>query len=380
MRALPLSLIAAASLCACASAPRLPESETGLQGKLVIAGGGMSERSLEVREAFLELRLAGPIGVIGAASSDPAGSARRGAAALNEVAGGQLAVALPFNSKEPELADDDAAVAMIESCGGLWFTGGSQLRIVEALRPEGRESAAWRACQALLDRGGVIGGSSAGAAMMCDPMIRRGRSANAMRAGVGPEGVDLGAGMGFFPWGLIDQHFLERGRFGRLVVALGETGIRFGWGISEDSAIVVDRTTGWAEVIGSSGLALFDMRELGVSRGRWESVSLSLLSSGDRVNALTAEVVAAAGSTALESSGEPKEALAIEELFAAGALKQAVLQLIRESHASALLSDGAKSASLRRGANTRAWVRAQDAGDEEMSAAGLQLDLYHDNY
>ena len=379
MRALPLSLIAAASLCACASAPCLPESETGLQGKLVIAGGGMSERSLEVREAFLELRLAGPIGVIGAASSDPAGSARRGAAALNEVAGGQLAVALPFNSKEPELADDDAAVAMIESCGGLWFTGGSQLRIVEALRPEGRESAAWRACQALLDRGGVIGGSSAGAAMMCDPMIRRGRSANAMRAGVGPEGVDLGAGMGFFPWGLIDQHFLERGRFGRLVVALSETGARLGWGIDEDSALVVDRATGWVEVIGSSGLALFDMRELGVSRGRWESVSLSLLSSGDRVNALTAEVVAAAGFTALESSGEPKEALAIEELFAAGALKQAVLQLIRESHAGALLSDGANSASLRRGAHTRAWGRSQDARDEEMSAAGLQLDLYHDN-
>jgi len=379
MRQLPLSLVVTASLCACVSSPRLPESETGLQGKLVIAGGGMSERSLEVREAFLELRLAGPVGVIGAASSDPAGSARRGAAALNEVLGGQLAVALPFNSEEPELADDAAAVAMIESCGGLWFTGGSQSRIVDALRPEGGESAAWRACQALLDRGGVIGGSSAGAAMMSDSMIRRGRSESALSSGVGRDGVELGLGMGFFPWGLIDQHFLERGRFGRLVVALSETGARLGWGVDEDSALVVDRATGWVEVIGSSGLALFDMYELRAGAGRWENVSFSLLSSGDRVNALTAEVVAAAGSTALDSSGEPEEALVIDELFAAGALKQAVLQLIQEGHAGALLSDGAKSASLRRGANTRAWLRAQDVGEEEMSAAGLQLDLYHDN-
>jgi hypothetical protein len=215
--------------------------------------------------------------------------------------------------------------------------------------------------------------------MMSDPMIRRGRSESALSSGVGRDGVELGPGMGFFPWGLIDQHFLERGRFGRLVVALSETGARLGWGVDEDSALVVDRATGWVEVIGSSGLALFDMYELRAGAGRWENVSFSLLSSGDRVNALTAEVVAAAGSTALESSGEPEEALVIDELFAAGALKQAVLQLIQESHAGALLSDGAKSASLRRGANTRAWLRAQDVGDEEMSAAGLQLDLYHDN-
>ena len=133
-----------------------------------------------------------------------------------------------------------------------------------------------------------------------------------MREGVGPEGVALGAGMGFFPWGLVDQHFLERGRFGRLVVALGETGVRLGWGISEDSAIVVDRTTGWAEVIGPSGLALFDMRELQVSLGRWEGGGLSLLSSGDRVNALTGEVVATSGSTTRAPLGEPEKALVME--------------------------------------------------------------------
>ena len=367
------SLALSALLASCSS---LGSSDTGLSGSLVIAGGGMSSRSLEVREAFLARRVSGDVGVIGAASSGPEASAARGVRAMNEAAGAEVAVALPFNASEPELADDPALAAKIDGCGALWFTGGSQSRIVEAMRPGGRETLAWRACVRLLERGGVIGGSSAGAAMMCDPMIRRGRSANAMREGVGPEGVDVGAGMGFFPWGLVDQHFLERGRFGRLVVALGETGGRLGWGISEDSAIVVDRTTGWAEVIGSSGLALFDMRELQVSEGRWEGVGLSLLSSGDRVNALTGEVVATSGSTARAPLGEPERALVMEGLFNAEALRQAVHQLIDTHHERALLRDGEEGALLRRGANARAWVRQGASGAEQMSAAGLLLDLY----
>lgn len=380
MRALPLSLVLLASLCACVSAPRLPLSETGLQGKLVIAGGGMSERSLEVREAFLERRLPGPIGVIGAASSDSVASARRGVSALNEAAGGQFAVALPFDSGTPSLAEDSAAVAMIDGCGALWFTGGSQARIVEALRPEGRETAAWRACQALLDRGGVIGGSSAGAAIMSDPMIRRGRSERAMSFGASSEGVELGQGMGFFPWGLVGQHFLERGRFGRMIVALSETETRLGWGVDEDSALLVDRATGWVEVIGVNGLALFDMRELQVSTGRWDGVSLSLLGDGDRVNALTGEVVAALGSSSLATSGQGQEELVIEELFSASALREAVHQLSSTNRDSVFLTEEANCALLRRGARARAWRPSEDSALDLTSAAGLRLDLYRMGY
>ena len=362
-----------ASLLSCSS---LGSSDTGLSGSLVIAGGGMSSHSLEVREAFLSRRVGGKVGVIGAASSEPEASAARGVRAMDEAAGAAVSIALPFNEAQPELADDPELVTQIDGCGALWFTGGSQSRIVEALRPGGRETSAWRACVRLLERGGVIGGSSAGAAMMCDPMIRRGRSANAMREGVGSEGVDVGAGMGFFPWGLVDQHFLERGRFGRLVVALGESGIRLGWGISEDSAILVDRTTGWVEVIGASGLALFDARELQVSEGRWEGVGLSLLSSGDRVNALTGEVVAASGSIAFAPSDELEEALVIEDLFGAGALKEAVHQLFIKHRVRAILGDGEEGALIRRGVSERAWGRAEASGSEQMSAAGLRLDLY----
>jgi len=373
-----LSLFALAS--ACAISPKLPTTETGLRGSLVIAGGGMSDHSALLRQEFLARRLPGPVGVIGAASSKPEQAARRGAAALDETAGGQVALTLPFSADEPDLAEDPEAVAMIEACGGLWFTGGSQTRIVEAMRPGGTDSAAWRACQALLARGGVIGGSSAGAAMMSDPMIRRGRSADAVAHGVGADGVELGQGMGFFPWGLCGQHFLERGRFGRMVVALGETGARFGWGVSEDSALLVDRATGWVETIGPCALTLFDMGSLQTSPGRWDGVHLALLGSGDRVHAPTGAIERAPSATPLVPGGGPTPELVIEELWGPTALRSACSHLAKTTGSSALLTDVYVRALLRHEERTSAWLTEEDGAFERPSISGLRLDLYRVTY
>jgi cyanophycinase len=374
------SLLLTALLSACAAPQRQTPTETGLRGSLVIAGGGMSDNSVKVREAFLARRLPGPVGVIGAASSDPEGSARRGVSALNETIGGQFAVALPFDASKPELAHDPEVAAMIGACGGLWFTGGSQSRILEALRPDGADTLAWRACMDLLDRGGVIGGSSAGAAMMCDPMIRRGRSVNALHQGVGPDGVELGQGMGFFPWGIVDQHFLERGRFGRLVVALGEVGAQLGWGVSEDSALVVDRATGWVEVIGDDGLALFDASAMSVTTGRFDGLRLSLLGEGDKVHALTGEVFPSENTTPLTPDGEQSSDLATDALFTATALSDAVNQLARTTSMRGLLSDGGDCALLCEDHETSSWRALTDPTAEEPSTTGLRLDLYRMTY
>ena len=66
----------------------------------------------------------------------------------------------------------------------------------------------------------------------------------------------------------------------------------------------------------------------------------------------------------------------MEGLFNAEALKQAVQQLFDTHHERALLRDGAEGALLRRGAQARAWVRQGARGAEQVSAAGLLLDLY----
>jgi len=370
---LPFFLVLAS---ACAITPSLPPTETGLRGTLVIAGGGMSSHSTLVLEEFLARRLPGPVGVVGAASSKPDQAARRAAATLNEIAGGQVALTLPFRADEPDLAEDPKAVAMIEACGGLWFTGGSQSRIVEAMRPDGADTAVWRSCRDLLERGGVIGGSSAGAAMMSDPMIRRGRSDDAVARGVGSEGVELGHGMGFFPWGLCGQHFLQRGRFGRMVVALGESGARFGWGVSEDSALLVDLSTGWVETIGPSGLAFFDMASLQASSGRWDGARLALLGTGDRVHAPTGVIEPAPVSVPLVPEGGLTAELVIEDLWGPTALRDACSHLAQTTGMSVLLTDVHVQALLLKEEQTSAWLPAQDAGLGRPSIRGVRVDLY----
>jgi hypothetical protein len=197
-----------------------------------------------------------------------------------------------------------------------------------------------------------------------------------MREGVGPEGVDLGAGMGFFPWGLVDQHFLQRGRFGRLVVALGGTGLRLGWGISEDSAIIVDRTTGWVEVIGRDGLALFDARALEASEGRFEGLRVSILGDGDRVYALTGEVISSPQAVPLAPQGEAARDLEVGELFAKSALSEVVDELARTTSRRALMSSEGDRALLYEDDETSSWRALSDPVAEEPCTAGLRLDLY----
>lgn len=101
----------------------------------------------------------------------------------------------------------------------------------------------------------VIGGTSAGAAMMPDMMIIEGDSETNPRVDV----VAMGPGMGFLPGVVIDQHFAQRGRLGRLVSALLLQPAVLGFGIDENTAIVV--TGDEFEVIGESAVTVIDESE-----------------------------------------------------------------------------------------------------------------------
>ena len=109
-----------------------------------------------------------------------------------------------------------------------------------------RCSAAIRAAQAA---GGLVAGSSAGAAMMSQPMILGGTSIESVVHGVTDDpkrpGLLMGTGLGFFPLrACVDQHFIKRGRLGRLVVAMAEAGVRRGFGIDENTALLVEGGAG----------------------------------------------------------------------------------------------------------------------------------------
>lgn len=254
-------------------------------GSLVIVGGALGDDNEEVHAAFLDaLEGDGPVVVVPAASGRPARSAAEFSRNL-QVRGldaGRVVV-FPLAVRDDADTDDvdesawsDNAwdAALVEGLGqpaGFWFTGGDQMRILQTLRgPEGRESPLLELMRKRLADGAVIGGTSAGAAVMSRSMIAGGDSFRALvepvtGAYASTEDQDSGrlflsAGLGFLPTGLVDQHFDRKARLGRLVRALSETGEQAGFGVDEDTALVVDLTAGTATVAGRGTVTLVDAR------------------------------------------------------------------------------------------------------------------------
>ncbi|MFN8090671.1 MAG: cyanophycinase, partial [Vicinamibacteria bacterium] len=185
------------------------------------------------------------------------------------------------------LAHDRALCDRIAAYGSVYFTGGDQAQIVAALAPHGRETPVLAAIRAAQAAGGLVAGSSAGAAMMSQPMILGGTSIESAIHGVTEDpdkpGLLMGAGLGFFPWGMLDQHFIKRGRLGRLVVAMNRAGVRRGFGVDENTALLVE--AGAARVCGEYGVMLVDMGPATVdARGHsFRDFRLSYLDDGDAI-------------------------------------------------------------------------------------------------
>lgn len=187
-------------------------------------------------------------------------------------------------------ANDPATVALVEQFGSVYFTGGNQANIIDALAPGGVETPVLAAIRAANQAGGLVAGSSAGAAMMSRTMIVGGTSLDATVFGVteDPEkpGMLIGEGLGFFTWGVVDQHFIKRGRLGRLIVAMANSGVQRGFGIDENTALFVEGHR--ARVIGEYGVFVVDMSDALIDpRGRtFENIGFSYLDDGDSIDLL----------------------------------------------------------------------------------------------
>jgi cyanophycinase len=136
----------------------------------------------------------------------------------------EVASVVVLHTGAREQANDAAFVKPLIEASGVWLEGGEQTRLSAAYL----ETAVERAMHQLLGRGGVIGGSSAGAAVMSRLMIAGGSGTAKVKQG-----------FGFFPGGVIDQHFLRRNRAGRLLGVLAEHPGLFGLGIDEQTAVVL---------------------------------------------------------------------------------------------------------------------------------------------
>jgi cyanophycinase len=296
------------------------QATASAQGRLVVAGGGVSRDNAALYEAVLAGRHgAGPICVIPTASAglDGARSSMNSSVATFERHGGAgAAVGLLMSTDNPEAAHDAGIVAQVRGCSGFYFTGGAQSRTVAVLRPDGEATPVLDALLARYRQGALVGGSSAGAAIMSDPMIAGGSPATALARGVArggagaggdegddgadatPAGVRVTPGIGFLPGAIVDQHFLARGRIGRLIAAVLDLDeFDVGFGVDEDTGLVVDGRT--VHAVGSSGVVIIDARHA-VRDGRSaRDVSLHLLGSGASYDMETGRLDVDAGMHAL---------------------------------------------------------------------------------
>ncbi|MCL4318492.1 MAG: cyanophycinase [Firmicutes bacterium] len=156
----------------------------------------------------------------------------------------------PLTIQSRQEANSPRWLNQLTAFGALFFVGGKQLRITSLLGGTLFNQALNQACH----QGLIVAGTSAGAAMMSATMIVEGDPEDIPTR----QGVRLAPGLGLWPNAVIDQHFTQRGRLGRLLAALAQNPAVLGVGIDQDTAIYVDRDQDWLEVWGSQTVSLVD--------------------------------------------------------------------------------------------------------------------------
>ena len=232
------------------------------RGTLYIVGGGPQPAALV--ESFV--RLAGGAGkarivVLPMASASGATSGEEKAKDLR--ARGAVAVNVVLTREQ---ANTDSAARLFADATGIWFGGGDQARLNDVIRGTKVDSA----IAARYRAGAVVGGTSAGAAVMSTPMItgdeRRPGGARPVANDSGPQWMTIERddvvtvdGLGLVRDAVIDQHFLRRRRHNRLISLVLEGPPHLGAGIDESTALVVHPDGRWT-VEGASAVVVYDAR------------------------------------------------------------------------------------------------------------------------
>jgi cyanophycinase len=171
-----------------------------------------------------------------------------------------------------EQANSDSVARLLDDVTGVWFGGGDQALLTRALQGTKVEAAIHERYHA----GAVIGGTSAGAAVMSTAMI----TGDEQRPGgdrppsdpsnnfitIERDNVVTSTGFGLLPDAIVDQHFVRRKRHNRLVSLVLEGPVRLGVGIDESTALHVHPDGKWS-VVGASVAVIYDARQSDTTSG-----------------------------------------------------------------------------------------------------------------
>lgn len=243
------------------------------RGSLVIVGGGRAAMP-EILTRFVALAggLSAPIVIIPTAAEEEfTGPYAPHVEDFMAVGAQQIQV---LHTRDRQVADSAEFVSALDGAQGVWFVGGRHWRLADAYLHTRTEEA----LHALLHRGGVIGGTSAGATIQGSFMVRGDTTGNQIMVG------DHTEGFGFLRNVTIDQHLLKRNRHHDLVAVIAKRPHLLGIGLDEDTAVVVSGDQ--FEVIGQGYVAIYDHNKLIGQDGHFY-----FLAPGDRFNLATREVI-----------------------------------------------------------------------------------------
>ena len=213
------------------------------KGKLMIVGGGQANSLVE---KFVEIaggENAKIVGIPTAGNSEEFSDDWYFSKMVKEFGAKSVTV---IHTRDPKIADTDEFCMSLKNASGIWFTGGRQWKLVDAYMNTQVVEACWK----VLERGGIIGGSSAGATIQGSYLARGDTKSNTVMMG------DHEVGFAFVKNMAIDQHLLARNRQFDMFEILKKRPELLGIGLDESTAILVEGDT--FEVIGKTYVAVYD--------------------------------------------------------------------------------------------------------------------------
>jgi cyanophycinase len=234
---LPLTL----ALCLGCQTMRGPMNTA--KGHLVVVGGGGTTDAVIARSLQLAGGAEARMLVVPQASSNP--ESGNESKKFWEEKGAKNVTVL-------DLADPKAAVEAVEKADFIWMPGGDQVRLMDALSKTDVPAAIRKRYEA----GAVVGGTSAGAAVISTVMVLGGDKADLTSVKDG--GTQTGPGLGLWPQVVVDQHFVKRQRFTRLLACVIDHPEIVGIGIDEKTSVIVSGDK--FEVLGESTVIVVDAR------------------------------------------------------------------------------------------------------------------------